>query len=260
MKHLRMTLTLLAPLAILAIAAPALSARSAQTPTTADAVVAKHLEAEGGRAALSKLTSRHATGTIVLTIPGAELGGPVELFLKAPNKSRAVMSLDLAAVGAGGTLEVQQIFDGTAGWAINPMQGDQPITGTQLENMKDNTFPTPFMAPLPSGSKLTMLPNETVDGKSWIVLQLTRPSGNNTKIYFDPETYLIGRSVSMIDNPETGAKMQLVSSSSDYRTVDGVKVPFKIVNASDIQTITIVLTKVEHNVPMDDAMFSKSSR
>lgn len=255
-----MTLTLLAPLAIVAIAAPALSARSTQAaPATADAVVAKHLEAQGGRAALSKLTSRHATGTIVLTIPGAELSGPVELFLKAPNKSRAVMTLDLSAVGGSGTLEVQQIFDGTAGWAINPMQGDQPITGTQLENMKDNMFPTPFLTPLPGTTKLTLLPNETVDGKSWIVLQITRASGNNTKVYFDPATYLIGRSASMIDNPETGAKMALVSTSTDYRTVDGVKVPFKIVNSSDIQTITIVLNKVEHNVAMDDAMFSKRS-
>ena len=34
-----------------------------------------------------------------------------------------------------------------------------------------------------------------------------------------------------------------------------MKVPFVQTNTSPVQTVTIRLEKVEHNVPMDDAMF-----
>jgi len=39
--------------------------------------------------------------------------------------------------------------------------------------------------------------------------------------------------------------------------VDGVKVPFKVVNANTLQTLTITFSKVENNVAVDDAMFVK---
>lgn len=228
----------------------------AQAADTVQTLIDKHLAAMGGREALSKLTSRHATGTIALSTPAGDLSGPVELFLKAPTKSRAVMSLDLAALGGPGTLTVEQIFDGTVGWSINPMQGDLEITGAQLDNMKSNLFPSAFLDKTVGGAKLELLPRETIMGKEWIVLKITRPSGNVVTVNFDPATYLMARTLSTVDNP-MGGTMTQSSELSDYRTVDGVKVPFTILNTNDVQTITIKLSKVEHNVAIDDAMFVK---
>lgn len=37
--------------------------------------------------------------------------------------------------------------------------------------------------------------------------------------------------------------------------MDGVQVPFTVVNSSAMQTVTIKLKTVEHNVAIDDAMF-----
>jgi len=230
---------------------------AAQAADTVQSVVDKHIAAMGGREALSKITSRKAVGTIALSTPVGDLTGPVELYSKAPTKSRAVISLDLTAIGGPGTLDIEQIFDGVAGWSIDPMQGDKEITGVQLENMKSAHFPSFFVEKDYAGQKLELLPRETVAGKSWIVMKVTRPSGSFVTIYFDPATYLIARSVSMTENPQTGGMMQQSGESQDYRTVDGVKVPFVIINSSELQTITMKLTKVEHNVAMDDAMFKK---
>ena len=44
---------------------------------------------------------------------------------------------------------------------------------------------------------------------------------------------------------------------SDFRDVDGIKVPFKLVGSSSVQTFTVVVTKVEHNVNVDPARFAK---
>ena len=42
---------------------------------------------------------------------------------------------------------------------------------------------------------------------------------------------------------------------SDYRDVDGRRMPFRIKNTSGPQTAEIVVEKVEFNVPLDDALF-----
>lgn len=245
-----------AALFLVSSAAPIVSAERAQAADTVQSVIDKHIAALGGRDALMKITNRKSTGTVAISTPNGEIGGPVELYSKAPTKSRAVLALDLSAMGAG-SLTVEQIFDGVTGWSINPMSGDQEITGVQLENMKNGFFPSPFLEKNDAGTKMELLPRETVAGKSWIVMKITRPSGNATSIYFDPATYLIARATSMVENPMGGGMMQTSGESQDYRTVDGVKVPFVIINTNDVQTITMKLTKVEHNIAMDDAMFKK---
>ena len=49
--------------------------------------------------------------------------------------------------------------------------------------------------------------------------------------------------------------VEQISEPTDYRAVDGVKVPFKIVNTSPNQTVAITITKIENNVALDDAIF-----
>ena len=53
---------------------------------TADEVVEKTLAALGGRPAHAKLKSRLTTGTIVLSTPGGDVEGSIELLNAAPNK------------------------------------------------------------------------------------------------------------------------------------------------------------------------------
>ncbi len=254
------TLLLAAALFLVAAATTSFSTQpvqAAQAADTVQSVIDKHIAAMGGREALMKLTSRKSTGTIAIGMQGIELAGPVELYSKAPNKSRAVLSIDLAAVGGPGTLTIEQIFDGVVGWSIDPMQGDKEITGAQLENMKYSFFPSPFLDKNGGAAKLELLPRETVAGTSWILMKVTHASGNFVTMYFDPATYLLARAVTMVENPMGGGMMQQSGESQDYRTVDGIKVPFTIINSSELQTITMKLTKVEHNVAMDDAMFKK---
>ena len=86
------TLQRIAVLALLALpSAPA-------TAQTADDIIERHLAASGGRAALAALKSRTSTGSIALGTPVGELTGTVEVYAKAPNKSRTLIDLDLSAL------------------------------------------------------------------------------------------------------------------------------------------------------------------
>src|SRR6516165_2338544 len=111
---------------------------------SADEIVEKYLTAVGGRSALAKLTSRTMTGMITLSTPQGDVSGPVEIYSAAPNKSRTVVKLDLTALGAG-QVTVDQRFDGTSGYVIDTLQGNREITGGQLDNMRNNAFPSPLL-------------------------------------------------------------------------------------------------------------------
>jgi outer membrane lipoprotein-sorting protein len=222
---------------------------------TADEIIEKNLAAVGGREALGKLTSRRGTGTMTIGTPGGDLTGPVELLSKAPNKVRVLITLDLTPMGVSDKMVIEQKFNGTDAWMLNSMQGDQEIKGNQLDNMRSNAFPTPLLTYKTAGAKAELMPREDVNGKSALVILFTPKTGSPTRMYFDPESYLLLRTKATINSPETG-DLEQTSDVSDYRTVDGIKWPFRVVNSSSMQTITIKLDKIEHNVPIDDAVFS----
>ena len=67
---------------------------------------------------------------------------------------------------------------------------------------------------------------------------------------------LLVRTVVAVDSPD-GGSFEQTTDSSDYRTVDDIKVAFHVVNTTPTQTVTVQLDKVEHNVPVDDAIFVK---
>jgi hypothetical protein len=221
-----------------------------------DEVVEKCLTAIGGRDALSKLTSRTSTGTVTVSTPAATLPGTVEIFAKSPNKSRAVIRLDLSSAGGTGVMTIEQLFDGARAFSLNTVQGDREITGLQLDNLRNNLFPSPLLDYKAAGLTLELLPHEQLNGRDAIVLRVTPKVGSVSRIFIDAETYLVARTVATIDTPANGP-LEQTSDVSDYRLVDGVKVAFHVVNANPLQTLNITLSKVEHNLPIDDAMFGK---
>ena len=242
------------PLLLTFLLAPALATVAAAQ--TVDEIVEKHLAATGGRDALGKLTTRKATGMITITMPNGDLSGPVELYSKAPNKTRAVMSLDLSALGVAEKMTLDQKFDGTAGWALNSLQGDNEITGNQLDNMKNSVFPSQLLNYKETGLKVELLPRETLAGKSVIVLLVTPKVGSVARVFMDAESFLVVRTTAKVNVPQAGGDMEQTADLSDYRAIDGVKVPLMTVNSTPIQTVTIKLDTVAHNVIIDNAMFS----
>ena len=223
---------------------------------TADEVVEKHLAALGGRAALAKLQSRQMVGTITLSLPtGGDVTGSVEALNAVPNKARTLIKLDLTALGAG-PIQIDQRFNGTAGYMLDSMQGDRPIVGSQLENMKSAAFPTAFLNYKERGATVELKGKEKVGGKDAYVLIVTPKDGAVARQYVDAESYLLVRMVATVDVPGMGALDQ-TSDLFDQRDVDGVKVPFLVKSTSAAQSFTINVTKVEHNVTVDEKLFVK---
>ncbi len=223
---------------------------------TADEVIEKHLAAIGGKAALGKLTSQVAIGTVVVTSQAGEIPGSIEISRKVPNKARTLMTLDLSALG-GPQMVVDQRCDGKSAFVSNSLQGDREITGNQLQGMLNNQFPSLLLNYKDSGASVAVTGKETIAGRPVIVLAYTPKAGPGSRLFLDAETFLIVRSITTVTIPELGGEVEQTSDLGDYRDVGGSKLPFSVTMSNSTQTVAISLSKVELNKPIDDATFGR---
>src|SRR5262245_46723399 len=172
--------TLRKPLSIVVLALVCVLRGAAATAQTADEVIEKHLAAIGGREAPGKITSRTMAGTIALSTPAGEVSGSIQVFNKAPNKARSLIKVDLSQFGVG-ELVVDQRFDGTVGYVLDSMQGNRDITGNQLDNMRNNAFPTPLLNYKTAGAKVELVEKQKVGDRDAFVIQFTPASGSPSK-------------------------------------------------------------------------------
>ena len=228
---------------------------AAASAQTADDIIEKGIAAGGGREALAKVTSRATTGTMTVTTPGGDVAGTIEVVNQAPNKTQTIITLDLSAMGAG-KMTIDQRFDGTNGYASNSMQGETPVTSSQIDTQRNAIFPSPFLDYKERGTKIALTGKEKIGDKDAYVLLVTPAKGPASRLWVDATTYLPVKTTTTVETAEVGTVEQTMVMS-DFRQVDGITMPFKFVGSSAVQTFTVVVTKVEHNVNVDQARFAK---
>jgi hypothetical protein len=221
-----------------------------------DEVIEKSVAALGGRAAHAALKTRTMTGAITLSTPGGDIPGTIEIQNALPNKARTVIKADLTAFGAG-ALEIDQRFDGTTGFVLDSLQGNRDITGNQLDNLRNGSFPHVFLNYKAMGMTARLVGKEKLGERDVHVVSFQPAVGSTMKQYIDASTFLPVRMVMTVNVPQVGQDVEQTSDLSDYRAVDGVQVPFVLRSSSSIQAFTVTLAKVEHNLPIDDKLFAK---
>jgi outer membrane lipoprotein-sorting protein len=228
---------------------------TAASAQSVDDIIEKSLTAIGGREALGKITSRSIEGKMAISTENGEIAGTIEALNQAPNKLRRLITIDLSQFGMDKAV-VEMRFDGTTAYNMDSMRGNSVLTGNQLEVLKNSIFPSPFLDYKSRGTKILLGGKEKVADRDVYALSVTPATGPVTRVFIDAETYLPVRTIVTLEVPEFGEQQQ-TSDFSDFRTVDGVKVPYTIKGTSAIQSFTMTLTKVAHNVKVDPALFVK---
>lgn len=221
------------------------AAAASSTPST-EQILDKYIEASGGRAAWQKLNSRVSTGTV--DVPAMNVAGTIEMREKAPRRILVTVTISGAVFSQG--------FDGTVGWSNDPQNGVREQSGPELaETRRDADFYHPLdMHTLYSKFKVTG--TENVGEHPTYVMEATPSEGGDPdKLYFAVDTGLLVRAISQHHSPEGVDSIE--EDFSDYRAVDGIKIPFVIHQKSAQMEFTIIIGEVHHNVALDDAQFSK---
>src|SRR5689334_4021804 len=209
-----------------------------QLPTL-DAVLTKYVAAIGGRDAQRRITSRVSKGRV--DVPGVSFGGKLEIYAKAPNKSLTVMNVEPAGL-------VKQGFDGRSGWS----NGSDTANGIERAALVDLDFYREIKLK-EQYTRIKLLGKVKEGFRQVYLVEAVLRSGATENLYFDAETGLLVRR----DVPRRTSKGVVHTEVyfSDWRDVDGVKVPFKITQAIQNTKFVITLEDVKQNVAVDDAIF-----
>jgi outer membrane lipoprotein-sorting protein len=229
-----------------AIAALLGSTASGQTPTVDD-IVARSLAAKGGVEKLRAVTSVKMTGRI--KGPGGEM--PVVSYAKRPNMRRR------ENVSDGQTFILAS--DGKTVWAVNPLMSTRPreITGPQADMTRQDgdDFDSVLLDYKAKGHTIELVGTEAVQGITMHRLRVTTKTGVIQEIYINAETMLESKMVMQIE--QGGRKGIVTSEFSNYKEVDGIKVPLHIRQTFNGQLMAEVFyDQVQFNAPMDDALFA----
>jgi len=211
-----------------------------------DEILAKYEKAVGGKAALEKLTSRVSKASFNMTIMATP--GTTEVYQKAPNKFVSITDVPDFGVVSSGT-------NGTVAWMDTPQTGTQELTGDLAAATKRQADFYGQVRLKETYAKMVVKGKESFEGHDVYVVQATPAEGAPELLSFDSDSGLLVRSQTQVSGPQ--GTIDIDSRLSDYREVDGVKLPFVIDQERSDFSFTLKFTEIKHNVPIDDAKFEK---
>src|SRR6476661_5004671 len=244
-----MSLRFLIPFVSAAFFASPIFAQGTNQPTVDD-LVAKNIEAKGGATALNNLQTLRSTGKLLVPVQGVIELGYLQTK-KRPDDVRTEASLQ-------GMTQIEA-YDGKEGWKVSPFSGRKDPEHMSADDIKALVEDTEIDGPLADwktkGSTVEYLGTEDVDGTAAHKLKVVRKNGDVSFVYLDPDHFLEIRIVTQ--RVRHGAHEEIEMDLGDYEKAGDVFVPTSIEVGSkgspDKQTI--VVDKVEANVPVDDTIF-----
>jgi outer membrane lipoprotein-sorting protein len=231
--------------AVFAVAVNPVSAgrEASSSVQSVDEIVARNIEAKGGLTKLRSLQSMKQTAKI--TMQGME--ATMTVFLKRPHKLRQEMQVGGQTVVNG--------FDGVTPWILNPLVpgSTRPmiVSGPQADMLRDQgDFDGPLVDYKAKGFTLDLVGVEALGDRKVHHLRMVSSNRQTVHLYLDASTSLEVKRVTEVE------ALKLEQEFSDYRVVDGMRVPFVIrMLTNGVPQTEFRVQSVEFNVPMDDAIF-----
>lgn len=213
-------------------------AKSGAPPSSAG-VVSKMIDAYGGRATLDAIKTK--VEVLSLSIQGEP--GTITNTQEAPNKFLELVSIPAYRVS------VTTGYDGSNGWIVDSYGHVRALTGDQLATARCQAADAvgSLLHPEQTSATFALQPNQTVDGKSYLVLLFSQKGCPTTSLYVDPQTYLIGRFVNELQTIDL----------SDYTSGPlGEKYPKTLAITSAEGTAIATVTSLKDNPQIDETIFT----
>jgi hypothetical protein len=217
---------------------------------TADALVARNLEARGGARALEAIRSVRWTGHLLV-------GGGLEIdwtqVQERPNHVRSEITLQ-------GLTQITA-WDGTTAWRIDPFGGRREPERIPDEDAKGLVEDAPIDGALLDakghGWPIRYLGVDDVDGTPAHQLQISRPNGDLQLVWLDPDAFLEIRVLSR--RTEHGVLVEAQTDLGEYEKVAGVYFPFLMEfgpkGAPPTDRAKVQIERADPNVTVDPTLF-----
>ena len=213
--------------------APATAAAAAALPDAAE-LIAKYFQVSGGEA-WRQHAGRVSTGTFEM--PAMGLKASIITEQAQPNKLR--LTIDIPQIG-----KMEQGSDGTSVWSNDAMQGPRLADGPEKAQIMRSAMMVPEDSFKQFYSAAKTVADEPVEGVAAWKIELTPKEGNPEHWWLAKDTGLLVKTSVTIASPM--GEVASESFMSDYRDVDGVKIPFVLTQRAMGMEQVFKTEKVEH--------------
>lgn len=197
--------------------------------------------------------------------PAEEAQLPFVMEMQRPRKVRIELQFNRQTA--------VQVYDGTNGWKVRPFLNRPEVEPYTAEELKRASHQEDLDGPLvdyaAKGTHVDLDGNEKVEGRDTYKLKVTESNGHVFHIWIDAETFLEAK-VEGQPRRLDGTDHPVEIYYRDFRTVDGLKIPFVVetrvlqvaknaLNLKDtpVPPERIVIDKVVVNPKLDAKLFSK---
>jgi hypothetical protein len=246
-------LAIAACIAVGAVAAAPSGERGAQPALTAEAIVARNLEARGGPEAWRKIDTMVWTGRI----DSDKSAGGLQFLLemKRPNKTRFEIK--------GPNQQTVRAFDGKDGWKMHPAKtGGPEVQSFDADELKyaqeGEGFDGLLIDADAKGITIALEGAEPVEGHKAYRLRITSPAGVVRHAWVDAKSFLDVKYDRMVRN-RVGQYNTVAVYYRDYQKIEDVKLPMTIETSagSAKNADRMVIERVAINPPLEDRIFAR---
>jgi hypothetical protein len=184
------------------------------------AVIEKAVKAQGGADGLTRAAVAGREGKGTVSVPGSEATFTTEEVYNLPMQSRVKID--------GNKIRIVQVLNGDRGWKLSAGGGAIEMDRASLTWTQEEAYVwwLATLAPLlKDGFELDVLPATKVNGRPASGVKVTARDRPDVSLYFDTESGLLVKIARRAK--EAGVPVDKEYSYSDYKDVDGVKVPGK---------------------------------
>lgn len=200
----------------LLVAAPLAAQAPAGLPPAKD-LIAKFVTATNAGPVMAKHQSVRTKGRFEMAAAG--VSGDLEISEARPNKS----SMRISIPGMG---QIEQGFDGTTAWSINPMQGPRLLTGRELDAVREESGFGASSRQGPNVASAETVEKAEMNGESCYKVKITWKSGRET---FDCYSVASGLLVATIGKQESPmGTVEVTNLISDYKDFGGQKIATRL--------------------------------
>lgn len=214
---------------------------------SADEILEKMIEAQGGRDKLASV--KDTTGTGTFDMPAMGMSGDMTRYQKEPD----LLRMDIEVMG----MAMTQAYDGEIAWAINPQTGmTEEMPELQAEYFKRDTLGFgAILNPKKYGISFTYKGKEKIEDTEYHVLEQSFSDGYTITIYVDTKTYLTYK-IKATTLDQMMMETESESYMSDYREIDGVMTAFQMnFFQGGEEFIVFTASEIKYNTGLEDSLF-----
>jgi zinc protease len=216
-------------------------------------LTAKAVAAKGGLARLKGVRTVVAEAKTTLQMQQGPLESMTRTYVVYPDKFRVDATV--------GEATVVQVYNAGEAWMTDPngtREAPAPMKAEFAASVRRDLIPL-LIAAAEGRLPVKLLPEEGSGGRALRVLEIGGEGVSPVRLYLDAAGLVVKQS--FVRDAPGGMRMTAEESFSDYRDVDGIKVPFTAELTHDGRTVlTRVLTDVKFNSDVDLSLFSRPAQ